>query len=180
MNKLFAKCILYAYPNIDALCDQIDELVEKKALSSMIDTSPAIVQCEKILSLTEQKDLLRYLKSVVGSVLKKFSDSDLDLFDYKYFKRKPKSYYECKDVSSRAYFRRQVKIVGIFSEKIHKAGIDDAVFKKNFLNIEFFSELYKRVCEYEIVSYKNKKKPESQKVKKAMTNVGHGAGKITA
>lgn len=32
MNELFAKCVLYAYPNTEALCDQIDELIEKRRL----------------------------------------------------------------------------------------------------------------------------------------------------
>ena len=180
MNNLFAKCILYAYPNIDALCDQIDELVEKRALSSMSDTTPALVQCEKILSLTEQKDLLRYLKSVVKEVLDKFSESDIDLLDYKFFKRKPKSYYANVDVSSRAYFRRQIKLISVFSEKIHKKGIDDAVFKRDYMNIDFFSELYKRVCEYEIMSYKNKKKNQAEKTKKIIDKNKSRVGKITA
>ena len=48
MNVIFAKTALYAYTNLEAVADQIDELVEKKALSSISDYSPAIEQCHKM------------------------------------------------------------------------------------------------------------------------------------
>ncbi len=158
MNNLFAKCVLYAYPNIHVLCDQIDDLVMKDALNSMTDISPAISQCEKIVDLTYQKDLLFDLYDKTEKVLTKFSDDDCDLLDYKYFKKKPKSYFFDIDVKSRAYFRRQIKLVKDFSVRLEKAGITDKVFMEKYLTIDFFRELYRRVCEYEIMSYKNKKK----------------------
>ncbi len=34
MNKLYAKTVLYLYPCIDKVTEQIDELLLKKALSS--------------------------------------------------------------------------------------------------------------------------------------------------
>ena len=169
MNVIYAKSILYAYSNIDEIVNQIDELVLKRALSSMTDFSPAIGQCEKIVELTYQKDLLTELKEIVNKVLLKFTENELDFFDYKYFKKKPKEYYKDFDYQSRNYFRRQIRLSKLFAERIEKAGITDERFKKEYLNIEFFKELLKRVMEYEILSCKNKgvknvKKKDSKSV----------------
>lgn len=149
MNVNYAKTILYAYRNLDAIMRQLDELVVKKALSSMNDLSPCETQCEKILSLTSQKDILIDLKIKVGGVVEKFSDEEKDFLDYKYFKAKPKEYYANFDFSSRAYFRKQIRVADKFARKIEKAGITDEYFKSECLSIEFFRELLKRVIERE-------------------------------
>lgn len=160
MNELFAKCVLYAYPNTEALCDQIDELVEKKAFASINDYSPALSQCEKIVELTEHKDMLRDLKDKVEKVLRGFSENELKLLDYKYFKKLPKSDFDDFDCVSRSYFRRQVRVAAKFAKKIGDEGVTDEYFKKYFMTTDFFSELYKRVCEREISNNKNKKRSE--------------------
>ena len=165
MNVIYAKSILYAYSNIDVIAEQIDELVVKKALSSMTDFSPALSQCEKIVDLTCQKELLLKLKTVVYNVLLKFSDTELDFFDYKYFKKKPKEYYIGFDYQSRNYFRRQIRLAAKFSLRLEKSGITDSVFENEYLKIEFFRELVKRVTEYELLSCKNKGKKNVKKEK---------------
>ena len=157
MNILYAKSILYAYANIEAICNQIDELVEKKALVSMFDFSPCLEQCDKILSLTNQKDILYEIKRVVDGILPKFSEKDLLYLDYKYFHKLPKENFEFIDTFSRAYFRRQVKLASLFSEKLEKKGIDDNYFEKFCFSIDFFKELFKRVVEHETKCIKNKK-----------------------
>ena len=156
MNINYAKSVLYAYPNIDSIMEQIDELVEKKALSSMTDFTPALWQYEKILSYTAQKDMFIHLKLTAGKVLSKFTEDELDCLDYKYFKLKPKEYYVNFDASSRAYFRKQVKLAKLFAERLERAGIDDGWFESNCLETDFFKELLKRVIEHEKLSRKNK------------------------
>ena len=168
MNLLYAKVALYAYPNVDAVMEQIDELVEKKALSSMHDFSPCEAQCEKILNLTEQKKILIELKVCVDKILTKFSVEDLDLLDYKYFKKKPKEYFEFVDTSSRQYFRKQISLVNKFSTALEKQGYDDKKFQKECFKIDFLKELLKRVVELEKLSKKNK--PLKEKLKQK-TNV---------
>ncbi|MBQ9514431.1 MAG: hypothetical protein IJR66_05615 [Clostridia bacterium] len=170
MNVIYAKSILYAYSNIDLIIDQIDELVMKKALSSMSDYSPAILQCEKIVDLTYQKDLLAELKRIVMKVLSKFTETELDFFDYKYFKKKPKEYYKDFDYQSRNYFRRQIRLANLFAERLEKCGITDKRFQDEYLRIEFFKELLKRVMEYEILSCKNKGIKNVKKPKTVITS----------
>lgn len=166
MKSIYAKCVLYSYPNIDDIAEQIDELVEKKALSSMKDFSPALSQCEKIVSLTCQKELMFELKEIVGKTLGKFSENDLLYFEYKYFRKRKKEEYAGFDTCSRAYFRKQNKLLQTLCGRLEKAGLSDKYFEENYLSIEFFRELLVRVIEYDKASIKNKsKKKETRKVK---------------
>ena len=180
MNMYYAKSVLYAYPNIEGIMEQIDELVEKKALASMTDFTPALWQYERIISYTEQKDMLIRLKLTVDGVLTKFSEDETDCFDYKYFKLKPKEYYENFDSTSRAYFRKQIKLAKLFAKRLENAGIDDVWFENNCLQTDFFKELLKRVIEHEKLSKKNKSFKEKRATEKKMTEVDDSESKIHA
>lgn len=162
MNIFYAKSILYAYPHLEGIMEQIDELVEKSAFSSMTDFSPAIFQCEKILDFTRQKDVLIKLKLAADKALTSFLSDEIDCFDYKYFKLKPKEYYEEFDFSSRAYFRKQIRIAKLFAERMEKAGINDGWYESNCLTVDFFKDLLVRVKEHELLCGKNK--PAKDKV----------------
>lgn len=149
MNKLYAKSVLYSYKSLEALTDQIDELVEKKALASMSDTAPAFQQYKRILDYTAQKALIIELKATTDRVLEKFSEEDKLYFDYKYFRKLPKERFEHFDTSCRAYFRKQNKLCKLFAERLEKAGVTDERFENEWLKIEFFRELLKRVKQRE-------------------------------
>ena len=149
MNILYAKSVLYAYPHLEAIADQIDELVMKKALGSMTDYSPATEQCQKIIDLTEQKTVLFELEILTEKILTKFTTDEMDCLDYKYFKKHPKEYYKEFDSSSRTYFRKQIRLVKKFTEKLEKAGFNDKVFEEKCLQIDFFVQLLKKVKERE-------------------------------
>ncbi len=161
MNKYYAKAVLYAYKHLEDVMDQIDELVEKKALASINDLSPCVCQCEKVLSYTEQKDTLIVLKIIVDKVLKKFSDEELVYFSYKYFRDKTKDFFQDFDYTGRAYFRRQVKLAEKFACNLEKSGVNDEWFEKYCLKMDFFKELLKRVYEIEGKTIKNKRKQTS-------------------
>lgn len=145
MNEYYSKTILYAYKSLDAVMAQLDELVLKKAISSMCDFSPCEKIAEKILSLTAQKDVIAKIKSETERAVSKLTDDEKIILDYKYFKRLPKETYAKFDFSSRAYFRKQIRVVSRFGSKISAVGIDDDFFEEKCLKIDFFRELYKRV-----------------------------------
>lgn len=149
MKIQYAKTALYAYPNIEEVAEQIDELVERKALASMRDCSPALEQCEKIVDFTIQKSILFALKIMVEEVLSKLTLSEMDCLEYKYFKRKPKEYFFGFDAESRGYFRRQIKLAEKISDRLEKVGVTDEWFEQNCLQMDFFNELLKRVIEHE-------------------------------
>ena len=159
MNIYYAKTLLYAYRNLTAVADQIDELVEKRALSSMRDFSPALSQCEKIVDLTFQKDVLFALKLTIEEVFSKFSAEDMKYFHYKYMKDMPKSYYDGFDATTRRYFRKQIRLAKKFAERLENKGVTDYWFENNCLEIEFFKELLKRVIERERALSKSQPKP---------------------
>jgi hypothetical protein len=108
MNVYYAKSVLYAYPHIEQITEQIDELVERKALSSMTDYSPCEEIPGKIIEFTEKKKTFIKLYTITEKVLKRFKLDELDCLDYKYFKQKPKEYYKDFDAVSRGYFRKQI------------------------------------------------------------------------
>lgn len=165
MKVNYTKTVLYAYANIETVKNQIDDFVQRKALSSMNDYSPCIEQCEKMLNFTAQKIALIELKQMTDKALEKLSKFDLDCLDYKYFKQKPKEYFIGFDYESRNYFRRQVLIVKKLSVLFDKNGLTDEWFEKNCLNTSFFVELLKRVEIYEKQSNKNKSKKQKQLIK---------------
>ncbi|MBE7081994.1 MAG: hypothetical protein E7372_05505 [Clostridiales bacterium] len=169
MKHNYTRTILYAYANIDAVKEQIDDFVESKAISSMRDFSPCVEQCEKILDYTAQKVALIELKEFTEKALEKLSPYEMDCLEYKYFKRKPKEYFIGFDYESRSYFRKQVSLIKRLSEYFDGVGLTDNWFEKNCLNTNFFKELLKRVEQYEKESNKNKKKVKKPQEKAKIT-----------
>ena len=149
MNVYYAKTILYSYKSLQALMEQMDDLVEKKALTSMSNLTPCEIQCQNILSITAQKDVLINLYLSVEQVLKEFSDKQLDYFDYKYFKQKSKEYYKDFDSTGRTYFRIQKKLAESFAYKMEKVGISEEWVIENCMCMDFFKGVYKNVLERE-------------------------------
>ena len=160
MNVLYAKVCLYAYPHLPAIAEQIDELVEKKALSSSMNFSPAFDQCMGIIDLTYKKTLLFALQLTIEDALKGFGQKELDHFDYKYFKTRPREHYKDFDSSSRNYFRRQIRYAKSFAKSMDVAGYSDERFEKECLSVDFFREMLKRVKDIEKGNRKNKSAKE--------------------
>lgn len=148
MKEVYAKLMLYSYRHLPKIAEQIDELVEKKALSSISDCSPAMKQYEKIVALTYQKQVILSLSVNVKSVLSKFSDVEREYFAYKYFKGSTQKTYSF-DPSSRNYFRIQVRLVKKFAKESEKHGYGDERVENELLCIDFFKEMLKRVKEKE-------------------------------
>ena len=151
MNIYYTKTALYAYPHIESLMGQIDDLVLSKALYSMGDYSPCEEQCQKIVKLTGQKVALIELQQMIDKALSILSDYELDCLDYKYFKIQPKEYFDSIgfDYESRKYFRKQNSLVKKVAIKLEKVGMTDEWFVKKCLDTDFFNELLKRVILYD-------------------------------
>ncbi len=156
MKILYAKCVLFGYPHLKELTEQIDNIVEKKALGSMSNFSPCLFQCEEILDLTEQKKNLIFLLVIMKKITLKLTREESVYLDYKYFKRLPKDVYLGFDFSSRNYFRKQVRLAEKVAYLLEQEGVDDQCFEQKFLIMDFFKEMLKRVEEIERSSRKNK------------------------
>lgn len=177
MNVLYAKVALYSYAHLNALAEQIDEIVEKKAFSSSMNFSPALNQFEDIINLTYQKDIVYALRLCVKEALKRFSEQELKCLDYKYFKTRPKEDYIDLDVTSRGYFRLQIRLAEKFAEYFEKAGFSDKRFEEECLSIDFFREMLGRVKEKENLSRKNKTAKEKEQIKKLKSKILKNAKK---
>lgn len=173
MNINYAKTILYAYKCLDSLMEQIDDLVEKKAFASISDLSPCELQCEKILALTAQKDVLIELKLKTEEILKEFSKEEYLHLEYKYFRSGDKKEFFGIDTTNRNYFRVQIRLAKKFASKLENCGVNDNWVSKNCLAIDFFKELLKRVVEKENavqnfgVNKMNMKKQDNRLIKRS-------------
>lgn len=157
MNKYYAQCILYSYNSIDAIIKQVDKHIEEKAYFSISNFSPAFEQCLGIVKLTEKKDSLLFLKDVTKKILSEFSFSDYIHLEYKFFRKPDKLRYVTIDFKSRCYFRKQNKLIELFSNKLKENGYTDDWFTSNYLIFDFFKNLYRKVIEHERTSLKNPK-----------------------
>lgn len=162
----YEKVLLYAYPHLEDLSRQIDELVLKRALSSFSNYTCCETQCEMILNMSDQKVRLLALKSRLDEILTRLTDYEIELLEYKYFKRKPKSSFSDFDSTSRQYFRRQLKLTEKISALLNRVGMTEKWFNENYLDIDFMKLLLDRVIEYEnngnINKNKNKKRPNEK------------------
>ena len=169
MNKYYVKTILYAYPNLDFVAEQIDKIVEEKAILSMEDCRPCLEQCEDILEYTYQKDCLFSLELMVNNIVDKITPNEMDYLEYKYFKRKPKEYFANFDALSRGYFRKQASLTEKVGLMLEREGMTDKVFEEKYLSIDFFKRLLKCTIDHETAFCKNKGKKQvktfSQKAK---------------
>lgn len=156
MNVYYAKCVLYSYPHIQSIIDQIDDIVFRRAITSRCDYSPCVEIAERIIKYTLQKDSFMRLKIVADNVLEKFTREELDYFDYKYFKQKPREYFIGMDMDSRTYYRRQKRLVEKFADRLEKRGATDKWFDQTCMSIDYFKDMYRRVIEHEKKSMKNK------------------------
>lgn len=145
MNNLYAKTVLYLYPCIDKVNEQIDELLYKKALSSKDDFSPCIVLCEKMAELGVQNARLLMLKAEVAGILGDFTREERAIFGYRYFHEKGAGAEGFVDSYSRTYFRKQERALNKFADALEERGFTDERFESEYLAVDFIRELYRRV-----------------------------------
>lgn len=153
----YQKTILYAYPNLHRFINGLDDLIEKRAVNSFYDLTSCESQVEKILSLMESKNLLIELKLKIDEILCTFTPDEIMCFEYKYFKRKTKSYFEGFDTQGRSYFRKQIRLLNKFSKILLRKGLDEKWFSK-YLKISFISTVYDRVIQIDESLQKSKLK----------------------
>lgn len=161
MNTLYTKVLLYAYPNIESLIDQIDELVEKKAITSMDSTLPCIEICNSMISLIKEKDLYLDLMVTLDGIFEGLTEYEKMCIEYKYFLVRDKQKFANFDYVSKQYFRSQNKILEKVRKRLEKKGYDDVFFKEKYMPIKFFKALLRGVKEREKYINKNKKKIEN-------------------
>ena len=160
LNTLYTKVLLYTYPNIESLIEQVDELVNKKALTSIDSNIPCIDICNSVINLIREKDIYLDIMVVFDEIFKSLTQEEMMCIEYKYFMDKERFKSIDFDYTSKQYFRRQNYIVEKVRKRLDKHGIDDNFFREKCLPIKFFSNMLRGVKEREKFMNKNKKKQE--------------------
>ncbi len=160
MNKNYAMTMLYAYPYIDSMVKRLDDKILLRAIGSMTDFSPCEEQCAQIVVLIGHKHDLQYLKEVVEKMVMKFSMEEFDYFDYKYFKIRPKEYYEKKIPLDRRYYRIQDRLLEKFCTMLTALGGSDEWFEDKYLSNKMIRNLHAKVIESN--KKRNRKKVKSK------------------
>ncbi len=142
MKDIYVKTLLYAYPNIQKINFRIDEIVKKKALSSMTNCTSCLEQCNKIVKLTMQKGILFEIKHYVNKILSRLDNYERVCVEYKYFKKKSKKDLEGVDLSSRSYFRKQKKIIEYLGFCFDWLNLSDKWFESKCRRVPYINKLY--------------------------------------
>ena len=130
----YAKVILKAYPQIDSVVKYMDETVKEKCLVSFNDKMPASRSVDDIVKLIENKQKLIVLKEKTRNVLKRLSDEEIAMINYKYFKNRSIGGF---DYTSRNYFRRQHKVIEHVKELLGYIDLSEQKFLKEYASIPF-------------------------------------------
>ena len=136
----FGKTILSAYTMLEGYVTQLEDVIKTKARNSFYSRCDVVNLSEQLISLGEiRKDLIE-LKQIVEDVLNSIKPYDKILLSYKFFGVLPED--KDFDLTSRNYFRRQIKALQNFSNELKNKGYDEDWFKNKYLKIAFISAIY--------------------------------------
>ncbi len=138
----YAKTILTSYNQISGVITQIENVIERRARNSFYLRCDTARFAEQLISLGEiRKDLIE-LKYITDDILSMIKSEDKTLISYKYFGIVPED--KNFDHTSRNYFRKQVKALERFANKLVSEGYDERWFQNKYLKIAFISSVYKK------------------------------------
>ncbi len=157
MKQIYVKTLLYAYPNIPKIIKRIDELVTKKAISSMTIYTDCREQCENIIKLTVQKAILFEIGFYMEKILSRLVKEEKQLIKYKYFKVKNKKDL-IVDFTSRNYYRKQEKLFNHICNCFEWLNLTDDWFIKNCKKVPYIRKLLQSVILYHNTQNTSKKK----------------------
>ena len=139
----YEKTVLYIFPEIDKIVARVDEKFKEKVFSSKRDNSPALEQCNELIKLTEVKSALLIIKAIVGDWVKRLTDEERAMVEYKYFGKK--SNLAVVDIHKRQYYRKQSKLASSLLFFLEKKGVTSEWFDKKLLHLSFIKEISRRV-----------------------------------
>lgn len=142
--KNYGKVLLYSYPKLNKLQDQLRALAFDKAMAGFYSEYDCERIANDIIRLNDAKEIIGETKEKMDKALSGFTDEELEYFEYRYFKTsvvkrlRPKS-------GDRQYFRIQRRLFLKFMGYLERAGLTEEWFDENCLKLRYFadmSELY--------------------------------------
>lgn len=143
MNQVYTyqKALLYSVKNLNMAIRDSQKLVEYLTLSSKYSN----LTCDKItlqiLRVIERRQKLIKLKNTLKKIVTDFTSDEKKLFAKKYLGRK----LTFNDYSKRQYFRNQNKLLKTFAVRLNRYGLDEKMFKEEYLSIPYINSIYKVV-----------------------------------
>lgn len=136
------KTLLYSYPSFDEVIKATDKLVYYKALSSYKDNLKTYDQMNEIVFLNERSARIVWVKGIIDKLIAELTPFERQLVEYKYFHIKQGEDF---DSTSRAYFRKQLKLEKKIDKKTAYLAPDEEWFMKNLGDIYFLRAKYMRI-----------------------------------
>ena len=137
----YQKALLYSVKNLNMAIRDSQKLVEYLTLSSKYSN----LTCDKItlqiLRVIERRQKLIKLKNTLKKIVTDFTSDEKKLFAKKYLGRK----LTLNDYSKRQYFRNQNKLLKTFAVRLNRYGLDEKMFKEEYLSIPYINSIYKVV-----------------------------------
>ena len=169
--KAYAKALLIIYPTIPNIVDIVDNIVVRRASSSISCSSiysgsnHTFKQIEKLIDMTERKCKLLNIFSLIKDMIAPMNDKDYQIADMKFFKRMKISTIADKlCMDERSIYRRINKcldsVVCYFN--MHYIDVDyiESLIKGEGWIKEIYKKCYSEIETNKVRSVKNKKKKE--------------------
>ncbi len=142
---VYQKALLYSVKNLKLEIKECQKLVEYLSLSSKYSSLTCDKIALEILKVIERKHKLIKLKNTLKKIVTEFTRDEKKLFAKKYLGKK----LTFTDYSQRQYFRNQNKLVKTFATRLNRVGLNEKVFKQEYLSIPYINSIYKVVKEKE-------------------------------
>lgn len=139
--KDYQKVLLYAYPKLGRMAEDIGQIVQAKARASVMGRETALACAEKLIRYNFLCGQLLFLKGEIEGMLSVFSREERFLLEYKYFRRKKElaTYSDLQlACSERTYFRRQQRLARAVNAELVRRGLNEEWFFEAFSGVSFF------------------------------------------
>ena len=139
--KDYQKVLLYAYPKLGRVAEDIGQIVQAKARASVIGRESALSCAEKLIGYNFLRDQLLFLQGELESMFAKLTREEKFLLEYKYFRRKKElaAYADLQlSCSERTYFRRQQRLARTVNAELIRRGLTEEWFFEAFSGVSFF------------------------------------------
>lgn len=139
--KDYQKVLLYAYPKLGRMAEDIGQIVRAGAVASCFGKESALACAERLMGYNFLREQLLFLKGELDGICAALDREERFLLEYKYFRRRKElvSYADLRlNCSERTYFRRQQRLSRTVNAEFVRRGLTEAWFFEAFSGVPFF------------------------------------------
>lgn len=174
--KEYQAVLLYVYPKLERLEENIGQLVEAKARASYAGKESTEACAKKMIEYLYVKDCFAWVRASLNEVLASLTKEERYLLEYKYFRRKKMLEGEfagmCCPFAERTYYRRQRKLADKLNGELIRRGMDEAWFMRTFGEVPYMMAALRSVRAYGSRDMADKRACGSPQVRRAQKKSG--------